>query len=202
MKTAKKMFPGLVLAGILLSSGCVKLWQKNLDIKTYMLEVARTAAPLESAVADRLWIDHVTVLSPYNIRNMVLRESEVEYTVSYYTELIIPPAENFRNAFYSWFAAGGIFKNVSISEREGSSHRLLVTVTGFYGDTRTNKAVLNIKVSLLDEKAKELRVLLSKGYVQRVPLSEVNTEDLIRAYNTALARILSDCEKDIAAALQ
>lgn len=202
MKTMKHSFVLLACASILLSTGCVKLWQKNIDIKTYMVEVTRDTKPLENPLADKLWIEDIHVLPPYNIRNLILRESDVEFTPSYYTELLMSPSENFRNGFYGWFSDSGIFKDVSVVDRAAMSHRLVVSVMDFYGDTVENRAVLRIKVSLFDEKTKGLRVLFSKDYLQQVEIPEASAEELIRAYNQAFTLILTDCEKDVVAALK
>jgi ABC-type uncharacterized transport system auxiliary subunit len=202
MKTMKFLFTGLACATFLLSSGCVKLWQKNLDIKTYMVEVARNAQSLDQPLADTLWIEDVHVLPPYNIRNLILRESDVEFTPSYYTELLMSPSENFRNGFYGWFADSGIFREVSVVSRTGMSHRLVVTVMDFYGDRVEKKAILRIRVSLFDEKSSGIRIMFSKDYQRQVSIPEASAESLIRAYNTALAQILADCEKDVTAALK
>ena len=202
MKTMKHSFVLLTCAFTLLSTGCVKLWQKNLDIKTYMVEVRRDSQPLEKPLADKLWIDNIHVLPPYNIRNLILRESDVEFTPSYYTELLMSPSENFRNGFYGWFSDSRIFKDVSVVDRSAMSHRLVATVMDFYGDTVENRAVLRIKVSLFDEKTKGLRVLFSKDYLQQIEIPEASAEELMRAYNQAFTLILVDCEKDVAIALK
>ena len=201
MRTLKRTLILFSCTSMVLLSGCVKLWQKNLDIKTYMVEVQRDGKVLEKSMADTLWIESVHVLPPYNIRNLILRENDVEFTTSYYTELLMSPAENFRTGFYSWFAASGMFENVTVVQRDGMSHRLVATVMEFYGDKTDNKAVLKIKVSLFDEKTEGIRILFSKDYRYEVDLQDTSAEELIRAYNKAFAQILADCEKDVVAAL-
>lgn len=187
---------------IALLSGCVKIWRDNLDIKTYMVEVGRPGEPRAKPLAGKLWIDSVTVLPPSNVRNLVLRESDVEFSTSYYTELLLAPAENFRNEFFAWFADSGIFGQVSIGGRTGSSHRLHATVMDFYGDKTTNEAVLRIRVALLDQQTKGDRVLLSKDYSERTNMETQDAGQLIRAYNTGLADILAQCEQDVVNALE
>ncbi len=203
MKTMNRFVMACMLAGMVLGSGCIKLWTKSLDIKTYMVETERTAAVLENPLADKLWMDTVHVLPPFNVRNIVLRKSDVEYEASYYTELLLSPSENFRNNFYTWFSSSGIFRAVSLSDRQGMSHRLVVTVLKFYGDTSSEPAqvVLEIKVTLLDEKTHGMRVLFSKDYQQQAHVSEPNAEEVIRAFNQTLQKILSNCEADVIEAL-
>lgn len=199
MKIMKHFFIACLLACMVLGSGCIKLWTKSLDIKTYMVEAERTASVLGNPLADKVWVDTVHVLPPFNVRNIVLRKSDVEYETSYYTELLISPSENFRNNFYTWFASSGIFHEVSLSDRKGISHRLVVTVLKFYGDiaSEPGAVVLEIKVTLLDEKTQGMRVLLSKDYRQHVEVSEQSSGEVIRAFNQALQHILSDCEADV-----
>jgi len=202
MKTSNKIVPIMVCASVLLMTGCVKLWRKNLDIKTYMMEVQREAATMKVPLGERLWIEPVTVLPPGNIRSLIVRKSEVEFAESYYSELIIHPSENFRNAFYVWLSDSGVFGTVSIGDRNNMTHRLSVTVMDFHGDEVNMKVVLRIKVTLFDENTKAMRLLLSKNYLQEVPLSEMATEALILAYNTALDDILAACEQDVIQALR
>jgi uncharacterized lipoprotein YmbA len=202
MKTWNRLVFGLVCSCALLTAGCVKLWQDNLDIKTYVIEAPRNLQPLDQPLADKLWIDSVVVLPPYNVRNLILRENDVKYSTSYYTELLMSPSENFRNAFYVWFAESGIFSDVTLAERSGMSHRLVVSVLNFHGDVAAQKAVLKIKATLFDEKTKGMAVLFTKGYQQEVKVVGSDAEELIRAYNMGLAKILADCERDVIGALQ
>ena len=157
---------------------------------------------LEQPLADKLWIDSVVVLPPYNVRNLILRESDVNYSTSYYTELLMSPSENFRNAFYTWFAESGVFSDVTLVDRAGMTHRLSVTVMQFHGDAVGKKAVLKIKATLFDEKTKGMRVLFTKDYFQQVDVAVSNAEELIRAYNQALKQILAECEKDVVSSLR
>jgi len=201
MKTRNHLLIAIASVSMLLTSGCVKLWQKNLDIKTYMLEVQRPDEPRSTAQPGKLWIDQVTVLPPYNVRNLILRRNDVEFETSYYTELLLAPSENFRNNFYAWFADSGLFEEVSVAERSGMAYRLVATVMKFYGDMESGQAGLKIKVTLLDEKTRGIRVLMSRDYEQHVDVADYSADHLIRAYDQALSLILTECESDIAALL-
>ena len=202
MKLLNRVFVLSALASSLVLTGCVKLWQENIDIKTYMVEVNRVGEPMQTALAPKLWIDSVNVLPPFNVRHLILKKSDVEYTTSYYSELLMSPSENFRNELFSWLSLSGIFEEVSIVDRKSRSHSLVTSVMEFYGDTMENTAVLRIKATLLDEGTRGNRVLLSRDYTQRVDLVDSTAEELIRAYNSALKNILMDLEADLATALK
>lgn len=199
MKTRNHILASVAIVFVVLTSGCVKLWKENLDIKTYMVETQRAGEPRGKVQASKLWVDEVTVLPPYNVRNLVLRKNDVEFETSYYTELLLSPSENFRNNFYAWFADSGLFEEIGIAERMGMTHRLVVTVMKFHGDMEAGQAVLKIKVTLLDEETRGIRVLLSKDYEKRIDLTDFTADHLVRAYNQALTLILTECESDIAA---
>lgn len=190
------------LVFILALTGCINFRQDNIDIKTYMVETSREQDALEKSLASKLWIDTVNVLPPFNVRNLILRESDVEYSTSYYTELLMSPSENFRNELFVWIGESGLFEEVSIVERSGRSHHLVCSVIEFYGDRVENKAVLRLKATLLKDADRGNRVLLSKDYRQAISPNGTSVEELIRAYNTALSQILTELEEDLIVSLQ
>ena len=201
MKAIKHSWVPGSLAVLLLLSGCVKLWQESLDIKTYLIEARREGGSAQTALAPKLWIDSVTVLPPYNMRGLVLRKSDVEFTASYYTELLMSPSENIRNELYMWLSTSGLFEDVSIVNRAGKSHSLHVTVMEFYGDATSQEAVLTVKATLIDDRTKEVGVVFSNDYRRRIAVSDNSADELIRAYNVALGGILSDLERDMGEAV-
>jgi ABC-type uncharacterized transport system auxiliary subunit len=201
MKMKTQFISAFIGGFALLTSGCVKLWQENLDIKTYVMNASRDQPATEKPFADKLWIDTVVVLPPGNTRNLILKESDVEYSTSYYSELLISPSENFRNMFYTWFSGSGLFSDVTLTDRGGMTHRMAISVINFYGDTVQKKAVLKIKVTLFDEKTRGIRVLSSQDYCQEVDVVNTSADALIRAYDIAIYNILTDVEKDLTAVL-
>ena len=163
------LFPVLVIA-MLAASGCVKLWQDSLDIKTYMIEAPREGATAKAPLADKLWIDIVSVLPPYNVRSLIVRKNDVEYETSYYTELLLSPANNVRNNLYTWFSASGIFEEVSITDRRKMGHRLAVTVLKLHGsrETGNRQAVMALKVTLFDEQADGTGILWATHLIDEI----------------------------------
>lgn len=202
MKTRKHVVSGVVSACVVLTSGCVKLWKESTDIKTYMVQVERAGSPRKVARPGLLWIDEVTVLPPYNTRNLVVRQNDVEFSTTYYSELLLSPSDNFRNNIFAWFSASGLFDDVSMTRRSGMTFRLAATVSIFLGDMEAGQAMLRIKVELIDEKAKGTRVVLSKDYEKQTAVAEYSADELIRAFDKALLQVLTECEEDVMDALR
>ena len=82
------------------------------------------------------------------------------------------------------------------------SHRLLVTVSGFYVDTIEQEVVLQMKVSLFDENDQAMKILLHKDYRQTAPVEDKNADGVFRSYNIAFSAILLDLEDDLVAILE
>jgi uncharacterized lipoprotein YmbA len=204
MKTRNRIFLFVALGAVLASSGCVKLWRESLDLKTYMIEAVREASTRETPLADKLWIETVHVLPPYNVRNLIVRENDVQYDTSYYSELILSPAENLRNNLFTWFSSSGVFGEVSANDRRDMSHRLVVTLLKLHADKTSGDGVgvVALKVTLIDERTKGMNILFSKEYVGQEPVGDLTSDELIRTYNAALSGILSECERDMIGVLQ
>ena len=202
MKRARIILLLLLPLITVLPSGCIKLWQENLEIATYLLQVEREGPPaVEVPLAEKLWVEPAHVLPPYNARNLILRQNDVAFRASYYTELLMSPADNFRSCFFTWFAESGIFRETAVADRTGMTHSMVVSVLEFYGNEEEGAAVLSVQVTLLDERNRASEVVFSRKYSQKELLEEQSVEALIRAYNRALMRILADCEHDVVAAL-
>jgi len=204
MKTCSRIILLFAVMAMFMTAGCVRIWRKSIDQKTYMLTTHRETDPLKTPRADKLWIDTVRVLPPFDVRSLILRDNDVRFESSYYSELLISPSENFRNNFYTWFSGSGIFKHVSISDFSDSSHRLSVSVIRFYGNLEEGdkKTVLSVKATLFDERADGMRVLFSKDYIHEEATPDMTADELIRSYNRSLSKILAECETDVIEILQ
>ena len=185
------------VGAIVLMSGCFGLAKKPVDFRSYLLEVRRPAElPKRPRVAEELWLERVAVLPPWNVQNLVLRRSGAEYQTTFRSELLVAPAENIRNIVFDWLNDSGLFKDVTLTHRRGVDAALAVTVTRLYGDLSSGEAVVELRAALL--RPSDSRVLLARTYSARVPVKENSAEALVEAYDTALARILVDLEKDLA----
>jgi len=203
MKNALRFAGPLLIAGLLLGSGCLGLWQREIEFSSFLIEAPRSGAPAEKAVASKLWIGDVTVLPPFNVRNFILRRSDVEYSATYRSELLMTPSANFRNVLYRWYSESGLFGEVAFKSRLDAALSLFVSVTDFHGDIAEGKAVIEMHFILVDERGDSTgKVLFAKTYREEEPVKSMEAADLVRAYDRALSRIMAASEKDVVAALE
>jgi len=204
MKRTNTAIGYLLLAGVLLFTGCVRLWRGHIEQKTYLLSVERRQPMLKKPKGRVLWIDRVNTLPPYNVRSLIIKKGSSEYTASYYNELLISPSENVRNVFFNWFVNSGIFEDTTLYNPKEMSHRLSVSLLEMYIDDSTGEprqVVVTLKVALIEETSG--KILLNRNYKQSVSVDKigVDAEAEVKALNKAFELILEECENDIIKAL-
>ena len=204
MKKTNTAIGYLLLAGVLLFTGCVRLWRGHIEQKTYLLSVERRQPMLKKPKGRVLWIDRVNTLPPYNVRSLIIKKGSSEYTASYYNELLISPSENVRNVFFNWFVDSGIFEDTTLYNPKEMSHRLSVSLLEMYIDDSTGEprqVVVTLKVALIEETSG--KILLNRNYKQSVSVDKigVDAEAEVKALNKAFELILEECENDIIKAL-
>ena len=190
----------LLIGASLATGGCLGHLGGDIQFQSFMMEAPRTGAPAKKPLATRLRIDSVTVLPPFNTRNFVLRENDVEFSTTYRTELLIGLDSNIRNIFFRWFSASGLFGEVDFRNRSGPGYSLAVSVADFHADTTAKKAVVELHVALIGER--DEKVLLAKTYRGEDPVQSMDAPSLVRAYDRLLVRLLRQIEDDVANALK
>ena len=171
--------------------------------RTYLLEPAAPAA-VASPKPAALRVGSVNVGAPYRGKAFVYRQDELKFEADYYNEFFVAPAAMLSEATARALASAGVFRRVIAP---GAADEGDYVLDGFaadlYGDARDPAkpaAVLSITYYLSRANVLVPAVIWSKEYRQRVSLAEANPEALARAWNTALAAILADLSRDLAAA--
>ena len=86
----------LVLGAAAVLNGCVNVGQDARKVDTYMLSVERDLPAAEQSVLGDLLIERVIAMQPYGSRNFTLQISDAAFESTYYSELLVSPAENFQ----------------------------------------------------------------------------------------------------------
>ena len=172
--------------------------------RTFLLD-----PPVPAAAAMRkpwvLRVGAVNVASPFRGKAFVYRQSELRYDADFYDEFFVTPAAMLSEATARSLIAANVFRRViapGAAAADDSDYVLDGFVSEFYGDAREpSKAVAVLAVTFYLSSANMTvpSVLWSREYRQRVPATESSPEALARAWNTALAAVLADLARDLAA---
>jgi ABC-type uncharacterized transport system auxiliary subunit len=171
--------------------------------RTFLLEPGPPVSVAASKSAT-LRMGTVTVASPYRGKAFVYRQDELKFEADFYSEFFVAPAAMLSEATAKALASAGAFKRVI---PPGATDEGDFVLDGFaaelYGDIRDPAkpaAVLSIMFYLLPGHALVPKVIWSREYRQRVPVPQPSPEALAQAWNGALAAILADLARDLAAA--
>jgi cholesterol transport system auxiliary component len=171
--------------------------------RTYLLEPAAPAAAASPRPV-ALRMGSVNVGAPYRGKAFVYRQDEIKFEADFYNEFFVAPAAMLSEATARALAASGAFRRViPPGGADDGDYVLDGFAADLYGDARDPAkpaAVLAITYYLSPANALTPNVIWSKEYRQRVPMAEPSAEALARAWNAALAAIVADLARDLAAA--
>ena len=170
-----KIFLKLVLVFLVcwLLAGCVS--SKYIGRKQHLLDISTKKAG--QICKQKLYIDRVEALAPFNQLNFLYRVSSTRYLIDYYNGFLISPAEQLDSIFDTRY--GGLKGGLD------SKNRLQIKLTELYADYRNRnkpRGVVALQFILMgstdDNKNK---VLLNKIFREIRPLQAKNTENLLKA---------------------
>jgi ABC-type uncharacterized transport system auxiliary subunit len=171
--------------------------------RTYLLEPALPAAVASPRPA-ALRVGMINVGAPYRGKSFVYRLDELKFEADFYSEFFIAPAAMLSESTAKALTSAGVFERVTPPGGADEGDFVLDGfATDLYGDARDPAkpvAVLAITFYLSPTNALVPRVIWSHEYRQRVPVAEPTADALARAWNSALATILADLSRDLAAA--
>jgi ABC-type uncharacterized transport system auxiliary subunit len=171
--------------------------------RTFLLEpTLPPMASVQKLVSVRVGL--VSVAAPYRGKAFVYRQDEIKFDADYYNEFFVAPTAMLSEATSSALAAANVFRRViPPGTTDAGDFVLDGFASEFYGDLReTGKPVAAVAITyyLLPAVSIVPNVIWSKEYRQRVPVTEATPDGFARAWNAALAAILADLARDLAAA--
>lgn len=189
----------LVLAAIL-AAGCVKLAHDPIDKRFYQILPERTA----DKAADRnlvLKVRRMTVSDLYNTRELVYREAEGRIESDYYNMFFVTPGDMLTTELRKWLRETGLFAHVI---EPGSMVVPGLTLEGMvnslYGDYTTDApaAVVEMQFFVVDESSARNVIVFSGDYAQRIPISQPDPTELVKAMTKGVQAIFTELENDLA----
>ena len=170
---------------------------------TFLLEPAMPP-PLAKAQPGVLRVGTINVAAPYRGRSFVVRESELKYDSDYYYEFLTPPGTIIGDATARAMTAARVFGTVLPLSVPAESDWLLEGFVGaIYGDARVpaqSAAVLQITYYLSRSTTGTGTPFWNRAYEKRIAFDGGSSTRYVAALNTALAEVLAELSRDLAAA--
>jgi len=167
----------------------------------YILDVSRTAEPIETPSDATVEVRRFNINTAYGSRNLVYRLGEFRYEPDYYRQFMIAPAIMITEETRHWLATSGLFKQVL---PQGSpvapTYTLQGIVTALYGDFSNNAAptaVIRIRFFLTQHKEGTDVVVFSQPYRTAAPLPDRTGPALANAFSKDMVEILTQLEADL-----
>lgn len=169
---------------------------------TFLLEPAMPP-PVAKSQPGVVRMGTVNVAAPYRGRSFVTREADLKFDSDYYYEFLAAPGSIIGDATARALGAARVFAGVLPLAVPTDSDWLLEGFVGsIYGDARVSAqpvAVLQITYYLSKASAGSGVPFWTKGYERRIPFESGSVAKYVAALNAALAEILAELCKDLAA---
>ncbi len=165
-------------------------------------------------IADNNWYEPKKILSVrgfevspgFRGKEIVYRKGRGQSDADFYNQYFIPPGPMLTGLTREWLDDSGMFEAViPMGSHKEANYILEGAVISLYGDFQEEgepASVLRMQFLLLEDDGLDYRMLMHRTYHEQVSLPGTGAGHVVQGLNKALTRILSQLEKDLAAALQ
>jgi len=170
---------------------------------TYVLAPVRAGSPASPTQPVALRVKAFRAAAPYDGREFLYRRSDGQLVADFYNGFPAGPGELLTAATTEWLKSSGLFRAVlepGISV--DAPYALEGSVLALYadlGDGKRPAAVLDVQVYLVRSMSAGRELALDRRITERVDAADAGPTALARAYNEALARVLTRLERELAA---
>ena len=147
--------------------------------------------------------DLLSISDLYNTRELVYREAGGRIDSDFYNMFFVTPDNMITTELRSWLGASNLFAHII---EPGSMVVPNLTLEGvlnsLYGDYSTDApvAVVEMQFFIVDESTQDNSIVFSNTYIQRIPMSQADPQQLVQAMTKGVQTIFTDLEKDLATA--
>jgi cholesterol transport system auxiliary component len=189
--------PWLILPAIFLLSGCLRLEKPYPQKSSYSLETTPDAVARQPLSSRILQIGKFDSAPSYRSKTFIYRTGEQTWQADYYHEFFTPPAAMLTEQCRRWLQQTGLFGQINQSGYPPATDLLQGRIVALYGDYRPGQApmaVLELRLTLINDSRNPAQTILDQLYRRRLPLVDREPATLVQAWNEALTDILREFE--------
>lgn len=187
-----------------MSAGCVRLEKPHPQKNRFVLDAPRENGPGPALPNSVLLLRNLDTSSRFQTKSFVYRIGDYEYQTDFYNEFFTSPSSLITEEISGFLQQAKIFEHITQSGEPAPTHLLNGRIVALYGDYRPGmpvKAVLELQLSLIDDRPMPAKIVLDRNYRQEIPLPNRTPEALVAGWNVALRQILTAFEKDAGVSL-
>jgi cholesterol transport system auxiliary component len=190
----------LILSSFLML-GCVALQQPYPMITTYSLDPGQGLDASKDERSISLNIKPFSISPTFDSKSLVYKTGDFIYETDYYHRFMTAPANMFTEKISDWLTTSPKVKYVFDSGyKDGADFILYGKIMDLFGDFSNKdkpRAILHIRIIVVDEREGTPKIILNKIYSQETPLGQPSAAALINGFNQGLVNILKDFESDL-----
>lgn len=183
-----------------LATSCGSLAHPDPDRALFSIEPGKPS-PAPAHAAPVLRVSRLRIDAPYNGSAFVYLNKDGRLRSDYYNAFAAPPDQLLTQYIIRWLSAAGSFEAVVDTASEIPSQYVMEgTVTalnGDYTDPSAAKAVMAIRVFVLDTTGEHGRIILRKEYRSSVLIEKGSVNSLVAGWRVALRDILNEMTMDL-----
>jgi ABC-type uncharacterized transport system auxiliary subunit len=123
--------------------------------------------------------------------------------IDFYEQWAVQPAQAVEDDLRQWLAGGGLFAAVLAPGSQLNADLVLEgELNAFSADLNADVARVSLALVLLDQRPSPIKVLLQKTETAEVKLSGKDPPAIVNSMKAALVEVLTQAERDIAAAVR
>lgn len=186
-----------------ISASCVKLGGKPIDKHYFQITPTRSTEKFAPSKDMVLKVRRLSISDVYNTRELIYREPEGRIEADFYNMFFVAPADMLTTELRNWLRQSNLFAHII---EPGSMVIPGLTLEGvinsLYGDYTTDSpaAVVEMQFFVVDESTARNVIVFSNTYMERIPISQPDPRELVRAMTRGVETIFTNLETDLAKA--
>lgn len=193
------LLSALAISAICLA--CAPLNRSYPDKKYFVLDIQNKPAFKAALGNTVVRVKSFKAPQQYQNKNFVYRIGEHEFATDFYNEFLAPPPRMLAEEAAAWLESSGLFKHVITQSSQLLPDFIIEgSIENLYGDFSSQKdarAVVSIKLFLIDARRARSTILIQRTYDGSHPLKDNSPEALVAGWNKGLADIFDEFARTV-----